>query len=236
LAVALIAWFLRGAIARAALNAVQDKLADLDALKDEHARTVAELREVSERRAAAEAIASRVPGLEAAVAERTHELGVRDAKLAETSTRAIEERKAAAEKLALLNNAQRQLADALKALSSDASLTNTQTFIELATMTLEKFQEGAKADLAARQQAIDELVKPLKESLEKVDDKLGEIEKARIAAYVELSTQVKGLVETHLPALRHEAATLSRALRQPHVRGRWGEIQLKRVVEIAGMV
>ena len=235
-AMAVIAWVIRGAIARAALNAVQEKLADLDALKGEHARTLAELREVAERRAAAEAIAARVPGLESMVAERNQEIGARDARLAELSTRAIEERKAAAEKLALLNNAQEQLTDAFKALSSDALRSNNQTFMELATVTLEKFQEGAKGDLAARQHAVDELVKPLKESLEKVDGKIGEIEKSRIAAYAELSTQVKGLVENHLPALRNEAANLSRALRQPHVRGRWGEIQLKRVVEIAGML
>ncbi len=235
-AVAVVAWVMRGAIARAGLNAMQEKLAEFETLKAEHASMANELRYEAERRAAAEVTAARVAGLERTVAERANELSERDTRLAELNTRLTEERKAAAEKLALLNNAQQQLADAFKALSSDALRSNNQTFIELATITLEKFQEGAKGDLAARQQAVDELVKPLRESLGKVDDKLGEIEKARIAAYTELSTQVKGLVENHLPALRHEAANLSRALRQPHVRGRWGEIQLKRVVEIAGML
>jgi DNA recombination protein RmuC len=235
-AVAVIAWLIRGAIARAALNAVQEKLADFEALKAEHGNTVAELRYETERRAAAEATASRVIGLERTIAERSSEVAVRDTRLAELNTRIIEERKAAAEKLALLNNAQEQLADAFKALSSDALRSNNQSFIELATLTLERFQEGAKGDLAARQLAVDELVKPLKESLGKVDDKLGEIEKARIVAYAELTTQVKGLVENYLPSLRNETANLSRALRQPHVRGRWGEIQLKRVVEMAGML
>ena len=235
-AVAVVAWLIRGAIARAALNAMQEKLTEFEALKSEHGNMVSELRYEGERRAAAEATAARVAGLERALSERNNDVAARDTRLAELATRLTEERKAAAEKLALLNNAQEQLADAFKALSSDALRSNNQTFIELATITLEKFQEGAKGDLAARQHAVDELVKPLRESLGKVDDKLGEIEKARIAAYAELSTQVKGLVENHLPALRHEAATLSRALRQPHVRGRWGEIQLKRVVEIAGML
>jgi DNA recombination protein RmuC len=236
LAVALIAWFVRGAIARAALNAVQDKLTELESLKTEHARVVADLRAESERRAAAETTAARVPGLDAALAERNHDLAARDSRLAEVNTRLAEERKAAAEKIALLNNAQEQLKDAFKALSADALASNNQSFLELARATLEKFQEGAKGDLESRRQAVDELVRPLRESLEKVDGKIGELEKARVAAYSELTAQVKGLIENHLPALRNEAANLSRALRQPAVRGRWGEIQLKRVVEMAGML
>lgn len=194
------------------------------------------LRAEAERRAAAEAAAARLPQLEATLAERERMLANRDAKVAELETRLSEERKATQEKLALLDDAQRKLSDAFKALSSDALKSNNLSFIELARTTLEKFHEGAKNDLEKRQQAVDELVKPIRESLDKVDGKLGEIEKARVSAYAELNTQVKGLIETHLPMLRNETANLVRALRQPTVRGRWGEIQLKRVVEMAGML
>lgn len=155
---------------------------------------------------------------------------------AELTERLLQERKATQEKLTLLNEAQSSLSDAFKALSADALKSNNQTFIDLAKITLEKFQEGAKSDLAARQKAVDELVRPLRESLEKVDGKLGDLEKSRIESYSALNEQMKGLVETHLPMLRSETANLVKALRQPTVRGRWGEIQLKRVVEMAGML
>jgi DNA recombination protein RmuC len=158
------------------------------------------------------------------------------ARIAELETRLTEERKAAQDKLTLLNKAQTALADAFKALSADALRSNNQSFIELAKATLEKFQEGAKSDLEARQKAVHELVRPLKESLEKVDTKLGDIEKERVSAYSALNEQLKGLIETHLPMLHNETANLVKALRQPNVRGRWGEIQLKRVVEMAGML
>lgn len=200
----------------------------------------------SERAALAERLSgaqARLEELSAAGAERESALEARQRELvelksaqAELTERLAQERKAAQEKLALLNEAQSALADAFKGLSADALKSNNQAFIDLAQATLAKFQESARGDLEARQKAVDELVRPLRDSLEKVDGKLGEIEKSRIEAYSALNEQLKGLVETHLPMLRSETANLVKALRQPTVRGRWGEIQLKRVVEMAGMV
>ena len=157
------------------------------------------------------------------------------AKLAQYATILDQERKQAEEKLAIVNQAQQKLADAFKALAAEALKSNNQSFLELAKATLEKFQETAKGDLEKRQQAIQELVKPVKESLDKVDTKINELEKARAGAYSGLTEQVKSLMDTQ-KQLQSETANLVKALRRPQVRGRWGEIQLKRVVEMAGML
>ncbi len=153
----------------------------------------------------------------------------------ELETRIEEERKAAKEKLEILDDAQKKLSDAFKALSADALRNSNESFLDLARTTMEKFQEGAKGDLEKRQQAIDEIVKPVRESLLKVDTKLQDLEKARVSAYSGLTEQVKSLATTQI-RLQTDTTKLLNALRAPAVRGRWGEIQLRRVVEIAGML
>jgi len=155
------------------------------------------------------------------------------------SAATAEERKAAHEKMALLQQsiaeAERSFRDAFEALSADALRRNNQSFLDLARETLTAFQRDAAGDLERRQQAISEVVSPIRESLARVDEKIRDIEKQRVEAYASLNEQVRSLGETqqHLFA---ETANLVRALRTPNVRGRWGEIQLRRVVELAGML
>ena len=120
------------------------------------------------------------------------------ANLSSLQTRLEEERKASHEKLTILNNAESKLADAFKALSADALRNNNQSFLDLAKQNLQTFQQTAKGELEQRQMAIGDLIKPLKESLEKVDGKIGELEKSRVGAYSELREQVKALAQSHL--------------------------------------
>ncbi len=145
------------------------------------------------------------------------------------------ERRAAEEKAAILDDATQKLRDAFKALSAEALKSNNQSFLELAKATLEKYQVEAKGDLEQRQKAVENLVTPIKQSLEKVDTHVRELEKSRQLAYGSLTEQVRSLISTQ-EKLQSETGNLVKALRAPTVRGSWGEIQLKRVVEIAGML
>ena len=133
-----------------------------------------------------------------------------------------------------LKEAQAKLLESFKALSADALRSNNQSFLELARESFGKLHQQSADELGKRQQAIDSMVKPLKESLEKVDAKIGEIEKARSAAYGQLSEQLKSLTTTQ-GQLQAEAAKLSTALRSTTTAGTWGELQLRRVVEMSGM-
>lgn len=195
------------------------------------------------------ALDERVQARDARISELTLELSKRQQEIAELGTANADltsqcarlettldkERESAAEKLSLIEDARKQLSDAFKALSAEALKGNNQSFLQLALETLEKHRDRAVHDLDTRRNAIDELVKPLKESLEKVNTRIVEMEKERGMAYAGLTEQVKSLAETQAQ-LQSETSNLVRALRTPAVRGRWGEIQLRRVVEMAGMV
>lgn len=189
----------------------------------------------SQRRIVAEERSSRVPDLEARLAAMQAECTSSKAEISRLSTKLEEQDKAAKEKLALLEEARQRLSEAFKALSAEALKSNSTQFLELAKTNLDKYHEGAKNELEKRQKAIDEMVKPLKESLGKVDDKLGHIEKLRATGFTALTEQIKSLASSE-DKLKQETARLVTALRRPTVRGRWGEIQLKRVVELAGML
>ncbi|HAU32534.1 MAG: hypothetical protein XD78_0797 [Desulfotomaculum sp. 46_296] len=156
-------------------------------------------------------------------------------RIAQITTLLEKERNDNKEKLLLLEEAKESLSSAFKALSADALRVNNQTFLELAATALEKYQESAKTDLEARQKAVNEIVKPVQDSLGKVDVRINELEKSRLEAYTGLTKQLEALSQTQ-DRLKLETSNLVNALRTPNVRGRWGEIQLKRVVEIAGMI
>ena len=141
----------------------------------------------------------------------------------------------AAEKLQLLSDAHARMAEQFKSLSADALDQSQQRFFELADRRMREARTVAAADLDARKQAVEHLVKPLTEALGKVETQLITVEKDRSSAYAALRTQVEQMQATS-EQLRTETASLVTALRAPQVRGTWGELQLRRVVESAGMV
>ena len=145
------------------------------------------------------------------------------------------ELKAAAEKLALLEEAKANLQDSFKALSSEALSKNNESFLNLAKTTLEKYQEGAKGDLEKRQQAINKTVEPVSEALKVFNERVSKIEERRTETDASLREKLKQLAESQLQ-LSRTTSSLVQALRAPQVRGQWGELQLRRTVEMAGML
>jgi DNA recombination protein RmuC len=202
----------------------------------------AELAREASRGAALEERAARLVGLdealskrEASVRELTEQLRSLSARLAQAETELEAERKHSQERFAFNQESKKQLEESFQAMSAQALRQNNQSFMDLAKTTLDGYQQGAKEELDARRQCIDELVKPLKESLQNVDCKIQDLELSRMNAYATLLEQVKSLGAGQLN-LHQQTQNLVNALRTPAVRGRWGEIQLKRVVEIAGML
>ena len=149
------------------------------------------------------------------------------------------ERQGHADKLQALKQASEQQREQLKEsfshLSSQALKHNNEEFLKLAQQNLQQFQAQAKGELSQREQAIENLVKPIREALEKTEKQIREIEQERKQAYGALSQHLESMNRTQ-QALQGETRNLVQALRRPEVRGQWGELTLRRLAELAGMV
>jgi DNA recombination protein RmuC len=233
-------WLIVGLVAAAA--ACLGALAGF--LRATRARAALEARLLEEtgRRSAAEATLRGLEGLKAELDARELELerlrgelrelavarGQMSAQLAAQAAASIDQR-------ALIEAAQVRFSDAFQALAAQSLSANNQQFLDLARSQFQGLQAASQSELDKRAQAIQSLVDPVRESLAKVESRIGEVEKERVGAYESLLQQVHSLAQGQLD-LRRETGNLVGALRRPSVRGRWGELQLKRVVEMAGMV
>jgi DNA recombination protein RmuC len=225
------------------------ELADLKARLEERDRLSQELRReldaergVAEKlrqevtqavvaRVTAEERANDVPKLEAVIAEKEAQAAALRAEVAQLQARHA----SLLTRLDETEKAQAKFAETFKGVASEALAHNNQNFLQLAKAVLEKAQEAAKGELTTRQEVISETLKPLKESLDQVNAKMAELEKERAAQQAAIAEQVR-LLTTAQSRMEGETAKLVNALRAPSVRGRWGEVQLRRVVEMAGMV
>ncbi len=147
----------------------------------------------------------------------------------------VAEQAAVHEQRALLERAETQLRDAFGALSAQALAANNQAFLELARTSLGEAHQLARSELDARRVAIDAMLKPLQDGMMRVDETLRTVNLERATSHATLQENLR-LMLLGQQQLTGETAQLVRALRAPQVRGQWGELQLRRVVELAGMI
>ncbi len=164
-----------------------------------------------------------------------HQLSEKRQQLTALEVRHVSDQKNAEEKLALLEQARDQLKESFQALSSEALSKNNESFLNLAKTTLEKYQEGAKGDLDKRQEAINKTVEPVGIALKTFNERVEKIEERRTQTDASLKQQLQQLAESQVQ-LSKTTGSLVQALRAPQVRGQWGEMQLRRTVEMAGMI
>lgn len=192
----------------------------------------AQLRDETSRRAAAheraEQLAERVPALERELRERIEQVAALRTTVGSLETGIARERQQLEEERALIATMRSELQTSFRALSAEALKRNNEDFLILAKSTFDKHQQVAASELDKRKEQITHLVKPLHDSLEKVDKQFREIEQTRLESYAQLLNQVG--------ELKTRTGSLAQALRAPKTRGRWGELHLRRVAEMAGML
>lgn len=145
------------------------------------------------------------------------------------------ERRTTDEKVAMIESARAQLTDTFAALSSQALRNSTEEFLKLAQQGMQQFHTRAQSDLDQKEKSIGVLMQPVKEALTRTEQQLRELEKERKEAYGSLSKHLESMAQTQL-LLQGETRNLVQALRRPEVRGQWGELTLRRLAELAGMV
>jgi DNA recombination protein RmuC len=150
-----------------------------------------------------------------------------EASLARTQENLLEQRR-------LLDDAQSKLSDAFRSLAAETLSESTQQFLELAKSRLETMQGDATGELDKKRLEIDALVNPLNDTLKELKSELLRVESSRQEAYGQLTTQVHALNDSN-KQLRDETGSLVNSLRQPQIKGKWGELTLRRAIELAGL-
>ncbi|MDH5513585.1 MAG: DNA recombination protein RmuC [Gammaproteobacteria bacterium] len=145
------------------------------------------------------------------------------------------ERKATDVQYQSMQQMNKQLKDSFNALASEALQSNNSQFLRLAKENLEQFHIKAEGELEKREKAVENLVKPIREALDKTESQVRKMENERMQAHGALTRHLETMAESHR-LLQNETRNLVQALRRPEVRGQWGELTLKRLVELAGMV
>ncbi len=196
---------------------------------------------LTEAHAAADVRAERAGDLEDRVQQREAQIAALQKEVSDLRSRGArletiirQDRQSLKEKLTLIDGWQNRLTDAYKGLSSQALKENNQVFMDLAQTTLARFVDSARSDMDQRAQAVDRMLKPMREALERYERNTQSLERTRQNAYGELRQQIHSLAATQ-ERVHQETGRLVKALQVPHVRGRWGETTLKRVAELAGM-
>ncbi len=170
-----------------------------------------------------------------AIASLRHELSDAQHARVTAETRMENAARQLTDQKVLIDHTRQELMGSFQALSGEALKQNNEAFLKLAAVSFESLHVKAEGDLAQRQQAVDALVRPLQESLQRYDEQLRLLEQSRQSAYGGLDQHLKSLAESQ-QRLQLETGNLVKALRAPTVRGQWGELTLKRVAELAGMV
>ncbi|MDR4475131.1 MAG: DNA recombination protein RmuC [Nitrospira sp.] len=204
-----------------------------------HSRAQAQLLESRERAQRADTMAAtlqeRVEQQQSELGQLRHALTESQVGRTRAETRIEALSHSVEDQQSLLAKARQELHESFEALSGQALKQNNEAFLNLAKTSFETLQAEARGELSQRHQAIDDLVKPLEESLQRYREQLQQAELVRQREYGGLDQQLKFMAESH-QRLQHETGNLVKALRAPAVRGRWGEMTLRRVAELAGMV